>query len=193
MKHMDEQKMKFLTETVMRKRILIVTNDSTVFLNRSSIDSAFNMFGGRATEVKKLVARLDTAEKEDGTKLCDVSFGVISTMYGFVPGNYGIVSYDNVMSDRAGYEECQKRKQFVEQVSYLCKPFDKVILCIPKDMFAMFVEADQIDDGKLIAVTNPCFKEVCEKKGWSYLERNGARVGNENADEIERLIRELCA
>ena len=189
----DEAKMKFITETVMRKRILIVTNDSTVFLNTNSIDSAFNMFGGRMTEVKRLVARLDTAVKENDRKLCDVSFGVITTKYGFVPGNYGIVSYDEVMSDRAGYEECQQRKQFVEQVSYLCKPFDKVIMCIPKDMFAMFVEADQIDDGKLIAVTNPCFKDVCEKKGWTFLERNGARVGNENADEIERLIRELCA
>lgn len=189
----DGEKMKFITETVMRKRILIVTNDSTVFLNKGRIDSAFNMFGGRATEVKKLVARLDTAEKDDGRKLCDVSFGIITTQYGFVPGNYGIVSYENVMSDRAGYEECQERKQYIEQVSYLCKPFDKVIMCIPKDMFAMFVEADQIDDGKLIAVTNPCFKEICEKKGWSYLERKGARVGNENADEIERLIRELCA
>lgn len=185
--------MRFITETVMRKRILIVTNDSTVFLNTNSIDSAFNMFGGRMTEVKKLVARLDTAVKEGDKKLCDVSFGVITTKYGFVPGNYGIVSYDEVMSDRAGYEECQERKQFVEQVSYLCKPFDKVIMCIPKDMFAMFVEADQIDDGKLIAVTNPCFKDVCEKKGWTFLERKGARVGNENADEIERLIRELCA
>ena len=189
----DEAKMRFITETVMRKRILIVTNDSTVFLNTNSIDSAFNMFGGRMTEVKKLVARLDTAVKEGDKKLCDVSFGVITTKYGFVPGNYGIVSYDEVMSDRAGYEECQERKQFVEQVSYLCKPFDKVIMCIPKDMFAMFVEADQIDDGKLIAVTNPCFKDVCEKKGWTFLERKGARVGNENADEIERLIRELCA
>lgn len=189
----DEAKMKFITETVMQKRILIVTNDSTVFLNPNRIDTAFNMFGGRATEVKKLVARLDTAVDGNGKKLCDVSFGVITTQYGFVPGNYQIVSYNNVMSDRAGYEDCENRKQFVEQVSYLCKPFDKVVLCIPKDMFSMFLEADLIDDGKLIAVTNPCFKEECEKRGWTYLERNGARVGNDNADRIEEYVRELCS
>lgn len=189
----DEAKMKFITETVMQKRILIVTNDSTVFLNPNRIDTAFNMFGGRATEVKKLVARLDTAVDGNGKKLCDVSFGVITTQYGFVPGNYQIVSYNNVMSDRAGYEDCENRKQFVEQVSYLCKPFDKVVLCVPKDMFSMFLEADLIDDGKLIAVTNPCFKEECEKRGWTYLERNGARVGNDNADRIEEYVRELCS
>lgn len=189
----DEAKMKFITETVMQKRILIVTNDSTVFLNPNRIDTAFNMFGGRATEVKKLVARLDTAVDGNGKKLCDVSFGVITTQYGFVPGNYQIVSYNNVMSDRAGYEDCENRKQFVEQVSYLCKPFDKVVLCVPKDMFSMFLEADLIDDGKLIAVTNPCFKEECEKRGWTYLERNGARVGNDNADRIEEYVRDLCS
>lgn len=189
----DEAKMKFITETVMQKRILVVTNDSTVFLNPNRIDTAFNMFGGRATEVKKLVARLDTAVDGNGKKLCDVSFGVITTQYGFVPGNYQIVSYNNVMSDRAGYEDCENRKQFVEQVSYLCKPFDKVVLCVPKDMFSMFLEADLIDDGKLIAVTNPCFKEECEKRGWTYLERNGARVGNDNADRIEEYVRDLCS
>lgn len=189
----DESKMKFITETVMHKRILIVTNDSEVFLNPNRIDTAFNMFGGRVTEVKKLVARLDTAVDDNGKKLCDVSFGVITTQYGFVPGNYQIVSYPNVMSDREGYEDCENRKQFVEQVSYLCKPFDKVIMCIPKDMFAMFLEADSIDDGKLIAVTNPCFKDECERRGWIYLERNGARVGNANADKIEEYIRQLCS
>lgn len=189
----DEHKMKFFTETVMQKRILIVTNDSEVFLNPNRIDTAFNMFGGRATEVKRLVARLDTATDDKGKKLCDVSFGVITTQYGFVPGNYQIVSYQNVMSDRAGYEDCEKRKQFVEQVSYLCKPFDKVIICVPKDMFSMFIEGDMIDDGKLIAVTNPCFKEECEKRNWTYLERKGARVGNDNADRIEELIRQLCS
>lgn len=189
----DESKMKFITETVMHKRILIVTNDSEVFLNPNRIDTAFNMFGGRVTEVKKLVARLDTAVDGDGKKLCDVSFGVITTQYGFVPGNYQIVSYPKVMSDREGYEDCENRKQFVEQVSYLCKPFDKVIMCVPKDMFAMFIEADLIDDGKLIAVTNPCFKDECEKRGWIYLERKGARVGNDNADKIEESIRQLCS
>ena len=81
----------------------------------------------------------------------------------------------------------------MEQVSYLTQPFDKTIFCVPKDMFAMFLEADMIRDGAVIAVTSPDFKDECEKRGWTFLERRGARVGNENADEIERLIRELCA
>ena len=183
---------RLVTETKIQKRVLVVTNDSTVFLeNKNLIAQAFDMFGGRVTEVKKLVAHLDTATKEDGSKLCDVSFGVISTKYGFVPGNYMISGYDEVMSDKAGYEDCEKRKQFVEQVSYLTQPFDKTIMCVPKDMFAMFLEADQIRDGALIAVTSPDFKEECEKRNWTFLERKGARVGEENAKKIEEIIRAL--
>jgi hypothetical protein len=151
------------------------------------------MFGGRATEVKNLVARLDTAVDESGKKLCDVSYGVITTRYGFVPGNYVVDSYSRVMANREEYEYIDDNKHYVEQVSYLSRPFDKVIMCIPKDMFALFLERGDIWDGKLIAVTSPDFKEECEKRGWTYLERKGARVGNENADEIERLIRELCS
>jgi hypothetical protein len=182
----------FLTDLHLIKRILIVTNDSTVFTGKNKLLSAFEMFEGRVTEVKNLVARLDTATNEKGGKLCDVSFGVITTKYGFVPGNYMITGYDDVMDSKEDYIEANERKDYVGQVSYLTKPFDKVIFCIPKEMFRLFLEADQIEDGKLIAVTNPEFEEICKKKGWTYLERKGARVGSENADRIEELIRELC-
>ena len=183
---------KLMTETVLQTRILVVTNDSTVFLkNKNLVAQAFDMFGGRVTEVKNLVARLDTAKKEDGNKLCDVSFGVISTKYGFVPGNYMISGYDEVMDSKEGYQDCEERKQFVEQVSYLTQPFDKTIICVPKEMFRMFLEADQIRDGAVIAVTSPEFKEECEKRNWTFLERKGARVGDANADRIEELIRAL--
>ena len=185
--------MKLKTETVLSKRVLIVTNDSTVFTAKNKLATAFEMFEGRMTEVKKLVARLDTAVKDNGDKLCDVSFGGFTTKYGFVPGNYNITGYDEVMSDKAGYQDCEERKQFVEQVSYLTQPFDKTIFCIPKDMFAMFLEADMNWDCAVIAGSSPDFMDECERRGWTFLERKGARVGNDNADEIERLIRELCA
>ncbi len=182
-----------LTETRLGKRILIVTNDSTVFLEKGRIATPFEMFGGRVTEVKNLVKRLDTATNEKGNKLCDVSFGVITTKFGFVPANYQITSYDDVMSDKAGYLKADAEKGFVEQTSFLTRPFDRVIMCVPNDMFEMFLERDQIPNGRLIAVTGTKFKDECEKRGWVWLERKGARVGNDNADEIERLIRELCA
>ena len=191
------------TETKLMKRILIVTNDSTVFLTKNRIDTAFNIFGGRVTEVKNLVKRLDTAENDRGEKLCDVSFGVITTKYGFVPGNYQIMEYPNVMSNREEYIQADLDRNFVSQTSFMMKPFDKVILCVPKDMFSMFLDADEIEHGKVIAdeiehgkviaVTSPEFREECEKRGWTFLERKGARVGDANADEIERLVRELCA
>ena len=185
--------MRIAAETKLRQRVLVVTNDSTVFLVRNRIDTAYNMFGGRVTEVKNLVRRLDEAVRDDGSKLCDVSFGVITTRYGFVPGNYQIMEYPDVMSTREEYEAADAARDFVAQTSFLTKPFDKVVMCVPKDMFAMFLEADAIDDGKLIAVTSPDFREECERRGWTWLERRGARVGDANADEIERLVREMCA
>lgn len=181
-----------MTEMKLRKRILIVTNDSTVFL-KQGLCTPWDAFGGRVTEVKNLVARLDTAVDCKGGKLVDVSFGVITTKYGFVPGNYQIMPYVDVMSDRKGYEEAEERKGFVEQMSYLTKPFDKTVLCVPNDMFRMFLEKGDIEDGKLIAVTSPEFKDECEKRGWVWLERRGARVGSSNADEIERLVRDICS
>lgn len=181
------------TEMRMGRRILIITNDSTVFLEKGRLATPWEMFGGRVTEVKNLVKRLDTATKEDGSKLVDVSFGVITTKYGFVPANYQITDYPDVMSDRAGYEAAEEAKQFVEQTAFMMRPFDKVILCVPNDMFAMFLERAEIPDGRLIAVTSEKYRAECERRGWSWLERKGARVGNDNADEIERQIRALCA
>ncbi len=183
---------KYYTDLHLNKRILIVTNDSTVFKDKRKLLSAFEMFEGRATEVKNLVARLDTAVDDNGEKLCDVSYGVISTRFGFVPGNYMVTGYDDVMDSKEDYIRINEEKEYVDRVAYLTRPFDKVVFCIPKEMFRLFLGPDLIEDGKLIAVTNPEFKEECEKRGWTYLERNGARVGKENADKIEEIIRELC-
>ena len=65
---------KLMTEMKTSTRILVVTNDGTVFRS-NGVDSAFNMFGGRVTEVKSLVARLDTAVDET---LFDISGYTIS-------------------------------------------------------------------------------------------------------------------
>lgn len=173
-----------------KKLILVITNDSAVFL-KTGIASAFDMFGGRATEVKNLVARLDTAEK-DGKKMCEVSYGVISSHFGFVPGNYTVAPYGHVMSCKEDYQAVQAKKDYLGQLSYISKPFDKVIVCVPKDMFAMMLADNTFQDGKVIAVTNPAFEEECKRRGWAYLERKGARVGNDNADKIFLMIEEMC-
>jgi len=166
--------------------ILVITNDSTVFLKKG-LTSAFEMFGGRAEEVKRLVAKLDLAEK-DGKKMCDVSFGVISSRFGFVPGNYVITNYEGVMSSKEDYLRVQNEKDYLGQLNQISKYFDKIIICVPKDMFAMMLEDNTFQSGKVIAVTNPSFEEECLKRGWMYLERKGARVGNENAEKIFRTI-----
>jgi hypothetical protein len=181
-----------MTDLHLNKRILIVTNDSKVFKDKNRLLSAFEMLEGRATEVKNLVARLDAATDDKGRKLCDVSYGVISARYGFVPGNYMITGYDETMDTAEEYKAVDARKGYVEQVSYLTRPFDKTIFCIPKEMFRLFLEFDGIENGKIIAITSPDFEEECKKRDWVYLERKGARVGNENADKIEQIVRKLC-
>ena len=161
------------------KRILVISNDSTVFLSNGFV-SAFEMFGGRLTEVKNLVARLND--------VCDISFAIISGEFGFIPANYVVRKYDNVPACKEDYEDLQKRKDFVGHAEFICKAFDRIIVCVPKDMFAMLIPA--LPKEKVIAVTNECFKEECEKNGWTYYPRKGARVGDKNADAIVKQIDE---
>ena len=92
------------------KRILVISNDSTVFLSNGFV-SAFEMFGGRLTEVKNLVARLND--------VCDISFAIISGEFGFIPANYVVRKYDRVPSCKEEYEELQERKDFVGQTRFI--------------------------------------------------------------------------
>ncbi len=172
------------------KLILVVTNDSTVFL-KEGLASAFDMFGGRVAEIKELVARLDTASKDD-KKMCEVSYGMISSHFGFVPGNYTIAPYDDVMSCKEDYEVVQSKKDYLGTLEYVAKPFDKIIVCVPKDMFALILKYNILQDGKVIAVTSPTFKKDCEDRGWTFLERKGARLGNENSDKVFKMIEDIC-
>ena len=161
------------------KRILVISNDSTVFLSNGFV-SAFEMFGGRLTEVKKLVERLN--------EVCDISFAIISGQFGFIPANYVVKRYDNVPACKEDYEDLQRRKDFVGRAEFICKAFDRIIVCVPKDMFAMLMPV--LPKDRVIAVTNECFKEDCEKNGWTFYLRKGARVGDKNADAIVKQIEE---
>ena len=161
------------------KRILVISNDSTVFLKNGFV-SAFEMFGGRLTEVKNLVARLND--------VCDISFAIISGEFGFIPANYVVRKYDRVPSCKEEYEELQERKDFVGQTRFITQAFDKIIICVPKDMFAMLIPA--LPKGRVIAVTNECYRDVCEQNGWTFYLRKGARVGDANADAIVKQIEE---
>ena len=172
--------------------VLVITNDSTVFL-KDGICSAFELYGGRCQEVKNLVRDLDLGKKEDGEPLCTVSFGIISSRYGFIPADYSIMKYppEEVASTPEMYEDLQKRKDFLGKIYNTTSTFDRIILCLPRHMVEMILDADILPEGRVIAVTSPALKERVEAKDWMYLERKGARLGNENhdiiMDEIVRL------
>ena len=88
------------------------------------------------------------------------------------------------------YEELQERTDYAEKIRYVCQRFfDKIVVCVPKDMFAII--KDSFPDGKVIAVTNPCYEEECAKRGWVYLPRVGARVGKDNAERIREIVDSL--
>ena len=159
--------------------MLVISNDSTVFLSNGFV-SAFEMFGGRLTEVKNLVARLND--------VCDISFAIISGEFGFIPANYVVRKYDRVPSCKEEYEELQERKDFVGQTRFITQAFDRIIVCVPKDMFSMLIPA--LPKDRVIAVTNECYRDVCEKNGWTFYLRKGARVGDANADAIVKQIEE---
>lgn len=163
-----------------QKHVLVVTNDSTVFLTEEWV-SAFEMFGGRMTEVKNLV--------NDLSEICHVSMAVISGKYGFIPANFVVMKYDEVPDSKEDYEKLQKERDYASEVAKYSALYDKTVICVPKDMFSLI--KDKLPDGKIIAVTNPMFKEECQKRRWSFYERKGARVGSENAAAIKEEIRNL--
>ncbi len=164
-----------------RKQVLVITNDSTVFLTKKWV-SAYEMFGGRLTEVKNLVERL--------SEHAQMSFGIISGQYGFIPANYVVMPYDNVPSDKAGYLELQERTDYAGKIEFVTKGFfDRIVVCVPKDMFDIL--KTRLPDNRVIAVTSPEYEEYCNMRGWTFLPRSGARVGNENADRIEEIVRSL--
>ncbi len=174
--------------------VCVITNDSTVFLKTGAV-SAFEMFGGRVTEVKKLVARLDTASMTNDTtkKLCEVSFAIISSRFGYVPADYTIMPYpvEEVMDSPEDYEAVQAKKNYLGMMDYTCKLFDRIVVCVPKHMMKMIMDAGVLPNGRVIAVTSPELKEECEKRDWMFLERKSARVGNENADIIFEEVRKI--
>ncbi len=106
--------------------VLVITNDSTVFL-RDGIASAFEMFGGRAQEVKKTAAQLDTAKKKDGSKLCEVSFGMVTSRFGYVPADYTVMPYPaaTVMAKKEDYERVQEEKDYLGKINYTSKIFPR--------------------------------------------------------------------
>jgi nitrite reductase/ring-hydroxylating ferredoxin subunit len=164
------------------KRVLVVSNDSEVFLT-DGVSSAFDIFGGRLTEVKNLVARLDP--------VCDVSLGIISGRFGFVPANYVIMPYGDVPKCKADYQRLQDEKDYCGQLQYISRAFKKIVVCVPKDMFQIMIDNDTFRDGAVIAVACREHEAVCKEKGWTYLPRSGARVGNDNADRILEIASSL--
>lgn len=162
--------------------VLVITNDSTIFLTDKWV-SAFEMFGGRITEVEKLVCDIED--------ICYVSFGIISGRFGFIPADYVVMPYDNVPSCKEDYEDLQARVDYAGAIKkYSMHAFDKIVVCVPKDMFPIIM--DSLPEGKVIAVTNEIYKDECAKRGWTYMPRVGARVGNANHEEILEIIRSMC-
>lgn len=161
--------------------VLVITNDSTVFLTDKWV-SAFEMFGGRVTEVEKLVCEIE--------EICNVSFGIITGKFGFIPADYVVMPYDNVPECKEDYLELQERTDYAGKIKQMAgKIFDKIVVCVPKDMFAII--KDSLPDGRVIAVTSKDYEEECSKRGWTFLPRSGARVGNENAKKILEIVKSL--
>lgn len=172
--------------------VLVITNDSTVFL-KNNISSAFEMLGGRMTEVKKLVAKLDTAAKDDGGKLCEVSFGIISGRFGYIPADYTIMPYseDEVPESEEDYRNLQEKKDFLGKIQYTSKVFDRIVVCVPKAAMKMIMDSNALPNGKVMAITSNELKDECEKRDWLFLERKGARVGSDNVSRVMKEIYDI--
>lgn len=173
-----------------RKNIMVVTNDSEVTTS-DKLESAGKLYGGRVTEIREFVKSLEKEFGEEGDNTMNISFGLITTYFGFVPSNYSIAKYKYAMSNKKEYQITQDQRDYAGKLEYVSRGFDKVILCVPKEMFRILVDNDALHHGKVIAVTSKEFRELCEERDWMFLERRGARLGKKNAERIKKYLREL--
>ncbi|MGE0015045.1 MAG: hypothetical protein AB7S83_02520 [Candidatus Methanomethylophilaceae archaeon] len=175
-----------------KKNVLIVTNDSEVFLSKK-LEAAGDIFGGRVTEVRDFFKDLDAEFGKEGNGKCNISFGIISTLFGFVPSTYAISCYTYAMSNKEQYEAAQARKDYAGVLEYVSRGFDMVVVCVPKEMFRILLNNNALHDGKVVAVTSKEFEPICRERNWTFLERKGARIGKENAEKIRQKVYELTA
>ena len=160
-------------------RVLVITNDSTVFL-KDGICSAKDMFGGRVAEVKNFCNRISS--------ICDVSFGIISGRFGFVPGDHTVMPYSEVTDTPEAYLALQERKDYASKINFVSRPYDRIIVLVPKAMMAVLLDNDAFPR-KVISVTGEEFKDHFIENKWSWYPRSGARIGKENADMIYKELR----
>ena len=163
-------------------KVLVITNDSSVFLKKG-LCAAKDMFGGRVTEVRNFCNRLSA--------VCDVSFGIISGRFGFVPGEYTVMPYGEVTDTPEAYYDLQQRKDYASAINYVSRYYDAAVVFVPKAMAAILIDNNAFPK-KVIAVTDELFKEYFNRNGWSWYKRSGARIGKDNADAIIEEIRSLA-
>ena len=173
-----------------KKNVLIVTNDSGVTIS-DKLESAGDLYAGRVTEIREFVKSLEEEFGEEGDDTMCVSFGLITTFFGFVPSNYCISKYKYAMSNMEEYQKTQDERDYAGRLEYVSRCFDKIVLCVPKDMFRILVDNDALHDGKIIAVTSKEHRDLCEERGWTFFERKGARLGKKNAEAIRKYLREF--
>jgi hypothetical protein len=154
-------------------RILVITNDGTVFLKDRG--KAEDMFGGRVTEVLRLKRSLSGEH--------DVSLAVISGRYGMIDGNETISGYAGAPDTAGGYAELQVRTDYAGKLRGISKRFDMTMVFVPKEMMRILIGKGSLPENTL-AVTSPEFRDMFERNGWTFLERKGARVGKENLKRI---------
>jgi len=157
-------------------KILVVTNDSTVFKHEEA--KAEEMFGGRLTEVRNLKNRI--------SGVSDVEFSIISGEHGLISGDRTIKRYVDVPDTLSGYLRTQEKTRFSEAISELTRSYDVTLIFVPKEMMRILLKNEL--QGMVIAVTNAEFKEEFKRRGWYYLERRGARIGKENFQTIYEII-----
>ena len=145
------------------------------------------------TEIRDFVKSIEKEFGNEGSNTVDVSFGLITTYFGFVPSTYCITRYAYAMSDKDQYQLTQDKRDYAGTLEFVSRGYDRVLICVPKEMFRILVDNNALHDGKIIAVTTKEFKGLCEERGWTYLERKGARLGKENAEQVRQILRDLTA
>jgi hypothetical protein len=192
-------------------RTLIITNDSQMFLpgwmgnpkrgvgyeeykNSLSFGTdqvevylpAWEMFGGRFTEIRRLRERL--------SEMVPTDLDIISGEYGLISSEMTICPYDRPMDSPTEVLGLESRTRFSSDVVRRIGEHGLTVVLLPKAFVSFLLDKGSFECMEHgIVITSPSLFDRFEGDGILLLERMGARVGSKNAERVIGHVRSLAA
>ncbi len=146
------------------------------------------MFAGRFSEVRDLYQKLKKEYKTD--------LFIISGRYGLLNAESEIIPYEFYLNNYYLLKKLDEKMNFYNQLIENVNESDCVLFFLSKIFISYLFNNGLLDDisskTKLIFITSKDFKKIITNSNNIYFHRRGvARIGNNNGDEIFKILDNL--